>query len=130
MRDSRGFSLVETLVGLLILSFIVTTSLLIVFERERRLAFASETIAAYQALANEVEIQRHIPYHDLDIGEYDQFMGDLAIVSALADLKTRVKVELVKPSVKKVTFTLRWREGQRVASLAMIRTDTGGGNLW
>jgi prepilin-type N-terminal cleavage/methylation domain-containing protein len=52
MRLQRGFTLIETLVGLLILAFILTTSLTVFVERQRRLRHADETIAAYQALAN------------------------------------------------------------------------------
>lgn len=127
---SRGFSLVETLVGLLILTFIVTTSLLIVFERERRLQFASETVAAYQALANEVEVQRHVPFEELLPGEADEFYSDTAILSGFPDLKKRVLVEELVPGIKQVTFTLRWGKNQRTASISMTRTSTGGSNLW
>jgi hypothetical protein len=29
-----------------------------------------------------------------------------------------------------VTMTIRWNNGQREARLALVRVDTGGGNLW
>jgi pilin/secretion family protein with methylation motif len=127
---SRGFSLVETLVGLLILTFIVTTSLLIVFERERRLKFAAETVAAYQALANEVEVQRRVPFEELLPGETDHFYSDTAIVGDFPDLQKRVLVEEIVPGIKNVTFTLRWGTNQRTASISMTRSSTGGSNLW
>lgn len=125
-----GFTLVETLVGLLILSFIVTTSLAIVFERERRLQFAFETIAAYQALSNEVEVQRRIPFEQLIAGEPGQFETDLQVVQRLPDVVRTIEVEESSPGIKTVTLLVRWRAGQRSATLSMIRTTTGGGNLW
>jgi hypothetical protein len=32
--------------------------------------------------------------------------------------------------VKDVKMSVRWNKGQRVATLAIKRVDTGGGNLW
>lgn len=129
-RTDRGFTLVEVLVGLLILTFIVTTSLAIVFERERRLQFAFETMAAYQALANEVEVQRRIPFEHLVPGQGGQFETDLQILQRLPGVVRAIEIEETSPGIKTVTLSLRWRGGLRSASLSMIRTATGGGNLW
>jgi Tfp pilus assembly protein PilV len=126
----NGFTLVETLVGLLILTFIVTTSLVIVFERERRLQFAFETMAAYQALANEVEVQRRIPFEQLTPGESGQFETDLKIVQNLPGMVRQIDIEEISPGVKVVTLALRWRGGSRSATLSVFRSTTGGGNLW
>jgi hypothetical protein len=41
-----------------------------------------------------------------------------------------VKVDDVKPGVKNVTMTVRWRGGERVARLTIVRVDTGGQPLW
>ena len=60
MSKERGFSLVEVLVGLLILTIVITTTIVMFTERHRRLRQANETILAYQALSNEVEIWRRI----------------------------------------------------------------------
>ena len=56
MSKERGFSLVEVLVGLLILTIVITTTIVMFTERHRRLRQANETILAYQALSNEVAI--------------------------------------------------------------------------
>jgi hypothetical protein len=126
----NGFTLVETLMGLLILTFIVTTSLVIVFERERRLQFGFETMAAYQALANEVEVQRRIPYEQLAPGGSGQFETDLKIVQNLPGLVRQIEIEEISPGVKVVTLSLRWRGDSRTATLSVFRSNTGGGNLW
>ena len=52
MSRRRGFSLVEVLVGLLVLTIVITTTIVIFTERNKRLKQANETILAYQALAN------------------------------------------------------------------------------
>ena len=61
----RGFSLVELLFGLLILTIVITTSLAMFTERTKRLRQANETILVYQALANEAELQRRDTFDDL-----------------------------------------------------------------
>ncbi|MEA2489261.1 MAG: hypothetical protein QOH21_1053, partial [Acidobacteriota bacterium] len=51
----RGFSLTEVLVALLILTLVITSSLVVFVERNRRMQQASELVLAYQALSNEAE---------------------------------------------------------------------------
>lgn len=126
----RGFTLVETLVGMLILTFIVTTSLTIILERERRLILAAETIAAYQVLANEVEVRRHVPFELLETGQTDRFVSDLELVRDFPGLVRLVTIRETSPGTKRITMTMRWRGGQRTAEISMIRTFTGGDNLW
>lgn len=129
MQSQRGFSLIELLFALLVLTIVITTSLAVFVERARRLQMASETILAYQALSNEAEVRRRVDYNALEAGG-DFFRSDTEIIKPLEPYTTRIDVEPDKPGVKKVTISIRWRGGKRVASLGLLRVDTGGSNLW
>ena len=128
MRE-RGFTLIEVLAALLILTIVVTTSLAVFTERTRRLQQATETILAYQALSNEAEIRRRIDFHQLDTAS-TTFISDTKILVPLTPYQTYVTVEDEPPDLKNVTMVIRWHGGQRSARLALVRADTGGSNLW
>ncbi|HEX2061310.1 MAG TPA: type II secretion system protein [Thermoanaerobaculia bacterium] len=130
MRPSeRGFSLVEVLAAILILTLVITVSLLAFLERNNRLKQAAEIVLAYQALANEAEYRRRIDFHSLDASS-KSFISDTEILAPLAPYGTAVSVKQTHPGVKNVTLTVRWQEGKREAKLALVRVDTGGSNLW
>jgi prepilin-type N-terminal cleavage/methylation domain-containing protein len=129
MRHQRGFTLVEILVAFAILTVVITMSLAAFVERTRRLQQASEIILAYQALANEVEYRRRIDYEDLDTAAA-KFLSSTDVLEPLEPFATIVAVEEVQPGVKNVLMTIRWRNGEREAKLALLRVDTGGSNLW
>ncbi|MGZ4778813.1 MAG: prepilin-type N-terminal cleavage/methylation domain-containing protein [Thermoanaerobaculia bacterium] len=129
MRSQRGFSLAELLVALLVMAIVITTTLAMFVERQKRLRQATETILAYQALANEAEVRRRVLFKDLDASPAT-FVSDTAILQPLTPFATIVSVTTIKPEVKHVLMTVRWNNGQRVASLTLVRADTGGGNLW
>jgi prepilin-type N-terminal cleavage/methylation domain-containing protein len=120
----RGFSLTEVLVGLLILTLIITTSLAVFVERNRRLQQASEMILAYQALANEAELTRKVPF--ANVASASTFLGDTTLLQPLQPYATIVAVRETNPGVKNVLMTIRWKEGKREAKLEVIRVDTGG----
>lgn len=130
MRGSRGFSLIEVLAGLVILSFIITTSLGVFYERERTHRRAEEMMLAWQVLANEAEIVRRIPYGNLGALDGLSFQSELELVEGLEGLSTRIEIEETKPMLKEVTLTLTWGEGRRDATVTVLRSDTGGTNLW
>jgi prepilin-type N-terminal cleavage/methylation domain-containing protein len=111
----RGFTLIEVIVALLILGLVVTTTLAVFVDRTRRLQQATETMLAWQALANETEVRRRINFADLDTSP-PTFMSQTAILAPLSPYTTDV--------------TISWRRGARVARLAIVRADTGGSNLW
>ncbi len=125
----RGFSLIEVLVAVLILGIVITTTLAVFVERTRRLQMASETLLAYQALANETEIRRRLNFAELD-GAPPTFLSDTKILFPLGGFSTSVSVTPVTPEVKNVVMSIQWRGGKRVATLAIVRADTGGTNLW
>ena len=129
MRSHRGFSLVELLFAMLILTIVITTSLAVFVERTRRMQMASETILAWQALSNEAEVRRRLDYSAVNLGA-DAFFTETDIIKPLEPYTTSVKVILDKPGVKKVMLSIHWRSGKRDASLELIRVDTGGTNLW
>ena len=129
MRSQRGFTLVEILVALLILTLVITTSLAAFLERSRRLRQASEIILAYQALANEAEYRRRIDFDDLEAASAE-FISDTAVLAPLAPYGAVVSVTSTKTGVKNVLMTVRWGQGQREARLELVRVDTGGSNLW
>jgi len=129
MRRERGFSLIEVLAALLILTLIITMSLAAFVERNKRLRQASEMILAYQALANEAEYRRRIDFKALDTAS-PEFMSNKDILGPLAPYGTAVKVQQMQAGVKDVTMTVRWNNGLREAKLSLVRVDTGGSNLW
>ena len=129
MRRERGFSLIEVLAALLILTLVITMSLAAFVERNKRLRQASEMILAYQALANEAEYRRRVDFDGLEAAPA-QFMSDTKILAPLAPFGTVVAVQRTQQRVKNVTLTVRWNNGTREAKLALVRVDTGGTNLW
>jgi prepilin-type N-terminal cleavage/methylation domain-containing protein len=129
MRDRRGFSLVEVLAALLILTVVITSSLLAFLERNKRLQQASEILLAYQALANEAEYRRRDPYSGLEASS-PTFVSSMELLEPLKPFVTAVKVEVAQPGIKNVTLTIRWRNGEREAKLGLVRVDTGGNPLW
>ncbi|HEU4523090.1 MAG TPA: type II secretion system protein [Thermoanaerobaculia bacterium] len=128
MPSQRGFSLVELLFALVVLAVIITTSLAVFVERTNRSRQASELILAYQALSNEAEIVRRVEYDDLD-GLDDMFSSSTEIIQPLSPFSTEVDVALVRPGVKSVKLTIRWRATSQ-ANVTLLRSDTGGTNLW
>ena len=129
MRREKGFTLIEVLAAMLILTLVITMSLAAFVERNKRLRQASEIILAYQALANESEYRRRIDFASLDTAS-QQFVSDTALLAPLAPFGTTVKVQQTAPGVKNVTMTVRWNNGIREAKLSLVRVDTGGTNLW
>lgn len=136
MRRQKGFSLVELLFALLVLTIVITTSLAVFVERTRRLRQASELILVTQALANEAEIIRRIYFNSDPItrapgldGLDDQFDTDVSILDPLKPFTTKIEVTLIRPGVKKVTMSVRWGNNKE-SKLSLLRTDTGGTNLW
>lgn len=124
----RGFSLAEVLVALLILAIVITTTIAMFAERQKRLREANETILAYQALANEAEYLRRTPF--AQITDTTSFKSDTTIIMPLQPFATAVKVDTPRADVKNVTLSITWNQGQRRATLALARVDTGGTNLW
>ena len=129
MSKARGFSLVEVLVGLLILTIVITTTIVMFTDRQRHLRQANETILVYQALSNEAEIWRRIDFAQLD-SQQPVFQSDMSILQPLAPFSAAVKIDTPRADIKNVTFTVRWNKGQRQARLAILRADTGGSGLW
>ena len=128
MKRQRGFSLVELLFALLILTIVIMTSLAMFVERTNRSQQASELILAYQVLSNETEVKRRIDYRNLD-ALTDDFSTDTTILQPLRPFTTEVDVVLQRPGIKRVKMTIRWR-AHREAMVTLIRSDTGGTNLW
>ncbi|MCM2314961.1 MAG: type II secretion system GspH family protein [Thermoanaerobaculia bacterium] len=129
MRE-RGFTLIETLAGLLILAFVLTTSLLIFTQRQQRLREADEMIVAWQALSNEAEFVRLSSYGTLEAGSSRPFETGSPLLSTLDRATTAVSVADWKPGLKRVVLTVTWNDGARHATLTVIRSATPGGQFW
>ena len=117
------------MVALLILGLVITTSLAVFVERTKRQREATETILAYQALANEAEVRRRINFADLDQSS-PVFITDALILLPMEPVKTHVTVDQPSPDVKNVTMQVIWQGGKRVATMHLSRVNTGGSNLW
>lgn len=127
MKRQRGFSLVEVLAALLVLAVVITTTMAMFVERQKRMQAASETILAYQAITNEIEVRRRIPYAELEQAD-PAFVTDTTILKPLAPFAATVAVAPAQGYVKVVTLSVRWKN--RVERVAITRVDTGGSNLW
>jgi prepilin-type N-terminal cleavage/methylation domain-containing protein len=128
----RGFSLTEVLVALLILTLVITSSLVVFVERNRRLQQASELVLAYQALSNEAEMRRRIEYDYLtrtDLAPLT-FMSDTTLLQPLEPYSAIVSVSQPRVGIRHVLMTIRWKSGQRQAKLELVRVSTGGDRLW
>lgn len=131
MSRERGMTLVEVLVAILILTVVITSSLMAFVERNRRLQQASEIVLAYQVLANEAEYVRRTRFDLLKAGTPLPFQSETTLLRPLLPFSAIATVQDVQPDVvKNVELTIRWRGGQRVAKLDVIRVNTGGTNLW
>ncbi|HEX3107529.1 MAG TPA: type II secretion system protein [Thermoanaerobaculia bacterium] len=125
----RGFTLVEVMVALMILGLVITTSLAVFVERTKRQKEATETILAYQALANEAEVRRRMNFTDLDTAP-PTFVTDTGILIPLMPFKTHITIDQPSTDVKNLTMQVIWQKGKRVATLHLSRVNTGGSNLW
>lgn len=133
MRSERGFSLAELLMALLILTLVITVSLAAFIERNRRQQQAREIILVYQALANESEYWRRIPFEDLkddNDKKQHEFLTKTTLLNPLGPHARIVSVTKTSKYVKNVTLTIRWQSGKREARLGIVRVDTGGTSLW
>jgi prepilin-type N-terminal cleavage/methylation domain-containing protein len=128
MPRQHGFSLVELLLSILVLTIVITTTLAIFTERTRRLRQASDMILAYQVLANESELERRVAFDE--VAPATAFSSDLTLIKPLDPYTTTIDVVSPRTGIKEVTMTIIWNKGQRQARLAITRADTGGGNLW
>ncbi|HKO55896.1 MAG TPA: prepilin-type N-terminal cleavage/methylation domain-containing protein [Thermoanaerobaculia bacterium] len=129
MQRQAGFSLIEVLAAILVLTVVILTTIAVFTERQNRLRTANETVLTYQALSNEAEVRRRGAFASLESGS-PTFITDTNLLAPLGPFTTAVTVDTKSPVRKDVTLSIRWRNGQRNASLVLIRTDTGGSNLW
>jgi prepilin-type N-terminal cleavage/methylation domain-containing protein len=131
MCRQRGFSLVELLFALLILSIVILTTLAMFAERDNRLRQAAGIVIAYQVLSNEAEVRRRVDVNSADFGG-STFLSDTSLLNALGPHETDVEVSDRKPGIREVKMIIRWehRKKKNEASLTLMRTHTGGTNLW
>lgn len=128
MRSQQGFSLIELLAALVVLTIVIMTTLAVFSERRNRLNQASETILAYQVLANEAEMERRVPFDE--IVPAMTFTSSTDLLKPLEPYTTKIDVASSKGGIKDVTMSITWHKGERNAKLVIERVDTGGGNLW
>jgi len=129
MQHRRGFSLIEVLIALAILAVVITMTLAMFTMRAKRMAAANETMLAWQAISNEVEYWRHVPYDALQKGTLD-FKSSTEIIGPLAPYDAKVEIGDPNDSVKQVTISIKWQNGKRQEKITINRVHTGGNNLW
>ncbi len=129
-RRTAGFTLVEVLAALLILTLVILTSLTVFGDRARRLRDAGEMSLAWQGLANEAEARRRQPFDALAPGEVSPFLTDPAAGGALEGAAGEVSIEEDAPGVRALLLRIEWRDGTKRAETTVVRTATGGGGLW
>lgn len=127
MRRQRGYSLIELMAAFAILSLVITITLMAFMERGRRLKQASDLIRVYQCLANEAELVRRLPYKEVRDAK---FASDTSLLAPLGSFEAEIEVVPAPPHRKRVTLHILWQQGKKEAKLGLIRTDTGGQNLW
>jgi prepilin-type N-terminal cleavage/methylation domain-containing protein len=133
----RGFTLPEVLVALVILGIIITTTLAMFAKRSAYMRESSETILVWQAIWNEAEIWRRLDWSTLET-QPRAFQSDLLIIDTLKPYRTRIDVvpSADDPNVKNVTLHVEWEYDKKLdiyhrnAKLSILRSDTGGSNLW
>jgi len=125
-----GFSLVETLIAILILGIVITTSLFVYYERERRMVEAGEVMLVWQVLGNEAEARRYASWAMQPPGAPQPFYTDLALLAQLEGVVAEAAVEQVDSQTRRILLRISWREGRKEAIAEVIRTDTGGSTLW
>lgn len=112
-----------------VVTIIILMSLVVFLERNKRLKQANDLIRAYQALSNEAEAQRHLPFSALKTQA--SFSSDTAVLAPLAPYTADVVVTPKSLGVKDVTLILRWENDKREAKLRLVRVAPGGeSNLW
>jgi prepilin-type N-terminal cleavage/methylation domain-containing protein len=127
---SAGFSLVEILLAILILGIVITTSLFVYYERERRMVEAGELMLVWQVLGNEAEARRYASWAMQAPGPPQPFYTDLALLAQLESVVAEAAIEQVDAETRKILLRVSWRNGGREATAEVIRTDTGGDSLW
>src|SRR5690349_9080348 len=95
----RGFSLVEILVALLILAIVITTTIAMFAERQKRLREASETIAAYQVLSNEAEVWRRMTFAQID-ATTPTFKSEQSLLVPMQPYAATVRVDNTRSDVR------------------------------
>lgn len=119
----------EVLVALAILAIVIITTIAMFAERTRRMRQASETILAWQALSNEAELWRRVPFSQIDVPTSQTFQSDLSLLQPLSPYTTAVKVDAPRADVRNITLSIRWPVGHE-QHLSIARANTGGSNLW
>lgn len=129
-RPCGGFTLIEVMAAMAIIGVVLLTSLAVFFERERRLRQAAETILVYQVLANEAEVLRTTPYGGLSVLDGGPFLSDTSILGTLSVATTSLQVDTPRPTLTTIEASVVWQGGAKQATITIIRSDTGGDNLW
>ena len=122
-----GFTLIEVVFALAILSFVLLATVLTLAARKEGDRRAEQQMRIWQVIENEAEMRRFTPYASLKHGAELPFESDLAILEGL-EAEARVRVEETVPNLKVVTIEVVY--GGRRASLDVYRAQTGRGSLF
>ncbi|MFO0808443.1 MAG: type II secretion system protein [Gemmataceae bacterium] len=133
-RCRHGYTIVECVVAIAVLGFaallVVEVGVHSLVERTR----AEEHFAAMEAVANELEAARAIPWATLTPEWAAARKPSADVISRLVDasLTVRVEPEKERPRVKRMTAELRWKPNigstqQTVSMTGLFADRTAGG---
>lgn len=127
-QGEQGFTLIEALAALLILTLVLMSSLLVFFERQKRLQIADQSTRAWQVLANEAEGLRYRPFDSFVDGTSIPFVSDPALLDGMS-ATTSVEVVDESPVLKRLILRIEWSE-ERFAMVELLRSKNEFGELW
>lgn len=135
---TTGLSLVEVLVAIAILALIITLPLVTMSTHQAKKLAVDDRGIAWQAIANEIELQRARDFAELHDNATEPFISLnprsplSALPSTLENPVGTVRVKEEIGGVAQVTLRLEWGKARarKQATVTILRADVPGGSLF
>ena len=108
----KGFSLLELLCAIFVISTGLTVALCGHFSSRDHLRENEARLMALTALENELETLRALPYSHLSTGAGQAFQSGNPMLDRLVDAACVTAIEEKAPGLKRVQVAIRWRGGE------------------